>query len=159
MPAERGVTVLMEALPVGQCDVVTSLDEAAGWCARSIIRPSARCSTCHNAVDETEPHAALVERHYDLIRHIHVNELDGRHPGTGTYDFKPLFDVLRRRELPGLGVARSFRLLRRARKPSPANRSQYLENSMSKYVVTGGAGFIGSAIVRGLLAKARARSW
>jgi sugar phosphate isomerase/epimerase len=56
---------------------------------------------CHNAVDETEPHAALVERYYDLIRHIHVNELDGRHPGTGSYDFKPLFDLLRRREYAG----------------------------------------------------------
>src|ERR1035441_7950495 len=56
---------------------------------------------CHNAIDETEPHAALVECYYDLIRHIHVNELDGRHPGTGSYDFKPLFDVLRRREYGG----------------------------------------------------------
>lgn len=98
---DRGVTILMEPLPCGQCDVVTSLDEAAAL-VRRIDHPAVRTMfDCHNAVDETEPHAALVERHYDLIRHIHVNELDGRHPGTGTYDFKPLFDVLRRREYGG----------------------------------------------------------
>jgi sugar phosphate isomerase/epimerase len=98
---ERGVTILMEALPLSQCDVVTSLDEAAAL-VRQIDHPAVRTMfDCHNAIDETEPHAALVERYYDLIRHIHVNELDGRHPGTGTYDFKRVFDVLRSRAYPG----------------------------------------------------------
>jgi len=97
----RGVTVLIEALPVGQCDVVTSLDEAAAL-VRQLDHPAIRTMfDCHNAVDETEKHAALVDRHYHVIRHIHVNELDGRHPGTGSYDFKSLFDVLRRREYAG----------------------------------------------------------
>ena len=32
----------------------------------------------HNAVDEMETADVLVSRHFDLIRHIHVNELDGR---------------------------------------------------------------------------------
>jgi sugar phosphate isomerase/epimerase len=98
---QRGVTILMEALPLGQCDVVTSLAEAVSL-VRQIDHPAVRTMfDCHNAFDETEPHAALVERYYDLIRHIHVNELDGRHPGTGTYNFKPLFDVLRRRNYDG----------------------------------------------------------
>jgi D-psicose/D-tagatose/L-ribulose 3-epimerase len=99
--AERGVTILMEALPIGQCDVVTSLDEAAAL-VREINHPFIRTMfDCHNAIDETEAHASLVDRHFDLIRHIHVNELDGRHPGTGSYDFKPLFEVLRRRDYAG----------------------------------------------------------
>src|ERR1035438_10465543 len=77
---QRGVTILMEALPLGQCDVVTSLDEAAALVPQ-IGHPAVRTMfDCHNAIDATEPHAALVERYYDLIRHIHVNELDGRHP-------------------------------------------------------------------------------
>jgi D-psicose/D-tagatose/L-ribulose 3-epimerase len=98
---QRGVTILIEALPLGQCDVVTSLGEAASL-VRQIGHPAIRTMfDCHNAVDETEPHAALVERHYDVIRHVHVNELDGRHPGTGSYNFKPVLDVLRRREYPG----------------------------------------------------------
>jgi sugar phosphate isomerase/epimerase len=95
--AARGVTVLVEALPRNQCDVINSLDEAVGI-VRQIDSPAIRTMfDSHNAVDETEPHAALVDRYFDLIRHVHVNEMDGRHPGTGDYDFKPLFDVLRRR--------------------------------------------------------------
>ncbi len=98
---QRGVTILIEALPLAQCDVVTSLDEAASL-VRQIDHPAIRTMfDCHNAIDETEPHAALLERYYDLIRHIHVNELDGRHPGTGSYDFKAILDVLRRREYAG----------------------------------------------------------
>ena len=98
---QRGVTILMEALPLNQCDVVTSLDEAVAL-VRQIDHPAIRTMfDCHNAIDEGERHATLVDRYYDLIRHIHVNELDGRHPGTGTYDFKPLFDVLRRRGYGG----------------------------------------------------------
>lgn len=93
---ERGVTILMEALPAAQCDVVTSLDEAAGWVDK-IGSPAVRTMfDVHNAIEETEPHAGLVERHFDKIRHIHVNELDGRHCGTGNYDFKPLFQTLAR---------------------------------------------------------------
>jgi D-psicose/D-tagatose/L-ribulose 3-epimerase len=48
----------------------------------------------HNAVDKVEPHAVLVDRYFDLIRHVHINEMDDRHPGTGGYDFKPVLDVL-----------------------------------------------------------------
>jgi sugar phosphate isomerase/epimerase len=55
----------------------------------------------HNAIDETEPHARLVEQHFDLIHHVHINEMDGRHPGTGSYDFKPVLAVLKRRSYQG----------------------------------------------------------
>jgi sugar phosphate isomerase/epimerase len=94
---ERGVTILVEALPIGQCDVITTLAEAVAV-VNQIDNPAVRTMfDTHNAVDEAEPHAALVDRHFDLIRHVHVNEMDGRHPGTGNYDFKPVLDVLRRR--------------------------------------------------------------
>jgi sugar phosphate isomerase/epimerase len=43
----------------------------------------------------------LLDRHFDLIRHVHLNELDGRHPGTGSYDFQPLLEVLARRGYAG----------------------------------------------------------
>ncbi|HZT30904.1 MAG TPA: sugar phosphate isomerase/epimerase family protein [Bryobacteraceae bacterium] len=99
--AARGVTILIEALPIGQCDVVQTLDEAAGL-VRQIDHPAIRTMfDVHNAVDETVPHASLVETHYDFIRHVHVQELDGRHCGAGDYDFQPLLAVLRRRAYPG----------------------------------------------------------
>ncbi|MEO7649649.1 MAG: sugar phosphate isomerase/epimerase family protein [Bryobacteraceae bacterium] len=98
---ERGVTILAEALPSGQCDVLTSLDEAASIVREVGSQGLRTMFDVHNAVEEVEPHAVLVERHYDLIRHVHVNELDGKHCGTGNYDFHPVLDVLRRREFPG----------------------------------------------------------
>jgi sugar phosphate isomerase/epimerase len=96
--AARGVTILVEALPKNQCDVINSLEEAVAI-VNEIDSPAVRTMfDTHNAVDEVEPHATLVDRYYDLIRHVHVNEMDGRHPGTGDYDFKPLFEVLARRD-------------------------------------------------------------
>lgn len=94
---KRGVTILVEALPIGQCDVINNLAEAAAI-VKEINSPAVRTMfDTHNAVDEAEPHANLVDRYFELIRHVHINEMDGRHPGTGNYDFKPVFDVLRRR--------------------------------------------------------------
>ncbi len=98
---DRGVTILVEALPRAQCDVVLTLAEAAGI-VREIGSPAIRTMfDTHNAVDEVEPHAALVEKYFDLIRHVHVNEMDGGHPGTDTYDFRPVLDTLRRRDYRG----------------------------------------------------------
>lgn len=99
--AERGVKILMEALPKGQCDVVSTLDEAAAL-VRQIDHPNIKTMfDSHNAVNEVEPHAVLVERHFDLIRHVHVNEMDGKHCGKGNYDFKPVLGVLRRLNYQG----------------------------------------------------------
>ena len=58
---ERGVTILVEALPIEQADVVNTLAEAASI-VRQIASPAIRTMfDTHNAVNETEPHAALVE--------------------------------------------------------------------------------------------------
>jgi sugar phosphate isomerase/epimerase len=91
---QRGVTILIEALPVEQTDVVLSLDEAVQH-VMAINSPAIRTMfDTHNAVNEVEPHADLIRKHYEWIRHIHVNETDGRHPGTGDYDFVPIFRTL-----------------------------------------------------------------
>ncbi|HTB14317.1 MAG TPA: sugar phosphate isomerase/epimerase family protein [Bryobacteraceae bacterium] len=93
---QRGVTILVEALPIEQADVVNTLAEAASI-VHQIESPAIQTMfDTHNAVNETEPHAVLVEKYFDLIRHVHVNEMDGRHPGMGDYDFKPLLQTLER---------------------------------------------------------------
>jgi D-psicose/D-tagatose/L-ribulose 3-epimerase len=98
---ERGVTILIEALPIAQCDVVLTMDEAAAH-VREIGSPAIRTMyDSHNAVDEVEPHEVLIERHFDLIRHVHVNEMDGKHPAPGGFDFKPVFAALKRRNYEG----------------------------------------------------------
>ena len=116
----------------------------------------------HNAIDEAEPHAALVDRYFDVIRHVHVNELDGRHCGTGDYDFKPVFEVLRRRGYKGWISLEAFDFTPGAetpgqRIPAPSRKPDSPTAIMSHYVVTGGAGFIGSAITRRLLAEGAGR--
>ncbi|HET8547165.1 MAG TPA: sugar phosphate isomerase/epimerase family protein [Bryobacteraceae bacterium] len=98
---ERGVTILIEPLSPAQTDVVTTLDEAAAY-VDQIGSPAIQTMfDTHNAVDEREPHALLVERHSSKIRHVHVNEMDGKHCGTGDYDFKPVLSTLKRLDYKG----------------------------------------------------------
>lgn len=94
--AARGVQILVEALPKNQTDVIGTLAEAVEV-VRQVNSPSvATMFDTHNAVDETEPHSVLVERYFSLIRHVHVNETDGGHCGTGDYDFAPVLAALQR---------------------------------------------------------------
>jgi sugar phosphate isomerase/epimerase len=105
---ERGVTILMEALPHSQSNVVHTLAEAAGV-VREIGSPAVRTMfDCHNAEDETEAHGALIEKYFDLIRHVHVNEMDGGHPGTGDYDFVSIFRALIKMKYQGWVSLESF---------------------------------------------------
>lgn len=99
--ASRGVTVLLEALPIGQCDVVQSLAEAVEIIEKIASPAIQTMFDVHNAIDEREPHAALIERYYPHIRHIHVNELDGSHCGAGDYNFRPIFETLHRLDYRG----------------------------------------------------------
>ncbi len=93
---QSGVTILVEALPIEQSDVVNTLEQAASI-VHQIGSPAIQTMfDTHNAVDETEPHASLVEKYFDIIRHVHVNEIDGRHPSKGDYDFKPVLKTLQR---------------------------------------------------------------
>jgi sugar phosphate isomerase/epimerase len=127
----RGVTILVEALPSNQADVILSLEEASSI-VDEIDNPAVQTMfDVHNAIDETEPHAALVERYFDRIRHVHVNELDGRHCGAGDYDFKPLLDTLRRRRYAGWVSLEAFDFTPGAEKL--ANESlRHLESEIAK---------------------------
>ena len=127
----RGVKVLVEALPVAQSDVVQTLAEAVAI-VEEIGSPAIRTMfDVHNAVDERESHAALVDRYFDFICHVHVNELDGRHCGAGGYDFKPVLEVLKRRGYAGWVSLEAFDFT-----PGPerlANESlRHLENQINQ---------------------------
>ena len=97
-----GVTLLIEALPIEQSDVIQTLDEAAGL-VEEIGSPNVQTMfDSHNAINEADPHADIVARNWDKIRHIHVNELDGSYPRPGGgYDFKPVLQVAKDRRFPG----------------------------------------------------------
>lgn len=98
---ERGVTILVEALPKAQSDIVNTLAEAVAI-VEEIGNPAiGTMFDTHNAADETDPHPAIVERYFPHIRHVHVNEMDGKHCGRGDYDFGAIFEVLKRRGYAG----------------------------------------------------------
>ena len=92
--ADRGVVIALEPLASKDTDVVNTVAEAAGIIAEINHRAIRTMFDFHNTADEREPFEALVRRHFGVIRHIHVNEMDGRYPGTGSFDFRPVFQTL-----------------------------------------------------------------
>jgi sugar phosphate isomerase/epimerase len=98
---ERGVQVLIESFTQRPEDVVTSLEQAVAI-VRRIGSPGIQTMfDTNNASREAEPHAVLVDRYFDWIRHVHLNEGGGPYPGAGTYDYQPVLRVLRRRNYAG----------------------------------------------------------
>lgn len=97
----RNVTVLAEVLPKHDADILNTEDEAAGLVARINSPGIQTMFDTHNAADEPGPHAEVIEKHFGIIKHIHVNEMDGRHPGTGDYDFRTIFATLKRLNYQG----------------------------------------------------------
>jgi len=97
-----------------------------------------------------------------VIRHVHVNEMDGGHPERVTMTSGPCC-----MRCAAATTAAGYRSRLFDFKPGAekiANDSlRYLEariagtSFMSKYVVTGGAGLFGSALVRGLLRQGAQR--
>ncbi|MBY0505779.1 MAG: sugar phosphate isomerase/epimerase [Bryobacteraceae bacterium] len=99
--ASRGVKILVEALPKAQSDIVNTVAAAAAI-VDEIGSPAIQTMfDTHNAADETEAHAAVLEKFYDRIFHVHVNEMDGGYCGSADYDFRPVLEVLKRREFAG----------------------------------------------------------
>jgi sugar phosphate isomerase/epimerase len=98
----RGVTICIEPLSPDQTDVLLTLEEASGI-VKQINSPAVRTMyDSHNAIREIEPHEKLVDRYFDIIRHVHVNEMDGSHPRPGGgHDFKPVLQVLKNRGYRG----------------------------------------------------------
>ena len=91
---DRGVKILVEPLSPDQTDVVTTLSEAVAI-VKQIGSPAIQTMfDVHNAVREREPHNRLIREFTGFIRHVHVNEFDGREPGTGNYDFGELLSTL-----------------------------------------------------------------
>ena len=124
----RGVAVLLEPLSPDQCNVVNTLDEAV-TIVNQIASPAIQTMfDVHNAVRESMPHRALIERYWPHIRHIHVNEMDGREPGTGNYDFGELLSTLTKLQYTGWVSLEAFDFSRDPRTVAAA-ALRHLESS------------------------------
>jgi sugar phosphate isomerase/epimerase len=94
---KRDVKILIEHLPKYATDVINTLEEALGL-AKQINHPAIQIVfDFHNAVDETEPFDVLLQKYYRNIEHVHIQEMDGRHLGTGTGidDYAKAFQTLK----------------------------------------------------------------
>ncbi len=99
--AQRKTTVCLEALDHNQTDVVNTLAESVAI-VKQVNHPAIQTMfDYHNVADEKEASDVLVRRFYPMIRHIHINEMDGRHPGTGKMDFLPVMRVLKEKNYRG----------------------------------------------------------
>lgn len=90
-----GVLLLLEPLSPQFTNVVNTVAEAV-----AVVREIGHAAVSsmfdtHNTIAETEPHDRVINRYRAEIRHVHVNELDGRHPGTGNYEFSRVLRALR----------------------------------------------------------------
>lgn len=98
---ERAVTILIEPLAPHLCNLVNRLEEAAAM-VREIDSPAVQTMfDVHNTAAETLPPQGLIDRYHPIIRHVHLNEMDGRRPGTGSYDFAALFKALEHHRYQG----------------------------------------------------------
>jgi sugar phosphate isomerase/epimerase len=90
----RGVTILMEPLAPHLCNVVTTLEEAMGVVRAVGSRAVQTIFDTHNTSAEPLPHAETIKKHFPHIRHVHLNEMDGRRPGAGGFPFGEVLRAL-----------------------------------------------------------------
>lgn len=111
----RGVRILLEALSPDQTNVITSLEEAVRI-IKQVGSPALQTMfDTHNAVRETQEHSELIRRYAPYIQHVHVNEMDGREPGTGDYDFRSLLTALKAAKYSGWISLEAFDFSRNSR--------------------------------------------
>ncbi len=94
LAARAGVTICVEPLNRSDCNVLTTVDQAAAL-VRQVDHPQIRllADTYHMGLDGDPPGA--IARHGDLLAHVHVAEVrDRAAPGTGGQDLRPYFRAL-----------------------------------------------------------------
>ena len=94
---QRGIEILVEPLGKRVTDVVNTLAEASQL-AEQVNHPAiGMIFDFNNTVDETEPFDVLLRKYDKNIHHVHVQEMGGKHLGTGNAvnDYVKAFQVLK----------------------------------------------------------------
>jgi sugar phosphate isomerase/epimerase len=121
---------LLEALAQDQTDVVNTIEEAVKV-VNEVNSPAVRTMfDVHNAIDEARPHLEVIEQFFPYICHVHVNETDGREPGTGSYDFGAILSLLKQLNYAGWVSLEVFDLSRDGREVA-AGALRYLKEISS----------------------------
>jgi D-psicose/D-tagatose/L-ribulose 3-epimerase len=93
----RDIEILIEPLGKRTTNVINTLAEASQMMER-INHPAIKMIfDFNNTVDETEPFDVLLQKYYKNIHHVHVQEMGGKHLGTGNAvnDYVKAFQVLK----------------------------------------------------------------
>ena len=91
----RGVTILLEPLAPHLCNVINTMAEAVAIVQQINSAAVQSMFDTHNTTAEISPLPEVIRRHFSRIRHIHLNELDGKYPGAGKFPFSPVLQALR----------------------------------------------------------------
>ena len=93
--AERGVTLLLEPLAPRLSDVINTMDEVVRI-VQQVSNPAVTgMFDVHNAAAEKLPHGEVIRKYFRHIGHVHFNEMDGKRPGLGDYNYKPVMQALK----------------------------------------------------------------
>ena len=93
----RNIEILVEPLGKRMTDVVNTMAEASQL-VKQVDHPAIRMMfDFNNTVDETEPFDVLLRKYQSDIHHVHVQEMGGKHLGTGNAvnDYVKAFQVLK----------------------------------------------------------------
>ena len=108
LATERQVTLCLEAVPANMTNFVTSMAEAVQM-VQEVGHPRFQTMfDVHNACDEADPLPELLRRYLPYIQHVHVNEMDGGHPGSGDFDFGSILRVLEQASYGGYVSVEAF---------------------------------------------------
>ena len=94
----RGVTFALEPLAPRFSGILNTVDETVAM-VRRIGSPAVQTMIdCRQtaALEGSVDAAAVILKHHEHIKHVHVNETDGRHPGTGDFPFDRVLAALRK---------------------------------------------------------------
>jgi D-psicose/D-tagatose/L-ribulose 3-epimerase len=97
----RSVSVLMEPLAPHLCNVVNTLAEAMRIVTAVNSPAVATILDTHNTAGERKPVDALIREYFRWIRHVHLNEMDGRRPGAADFPFALVLRTLRELDYRG----------------------------------------------------------
>ena len=87
--------VLIEALQSTDTNMINTLDEASTFIADVACPSVAGMFDFHNCGDETLEWDQLIRRHKGIIRHVHLNTLDGGYPLHADADYLAAFKALK----------------------------------------------------------------
>lgn len=90
----RGGHVLLEPLAPHLSNVFCTLEQTSSV-VREIANPSIQTILdTHNTAAESKSVEDLVQDYLPMLRHVHVNEMDGSYPGNANYPFGRLLSAL-----------------------------------------------------------------